>query len=131
MTSPDEGRLIQANGISVYDWGAAVAWLTAVARPDRVRTLTAISPGDHYLDGQAEGATGTVPALDQAVGAEQRPVAGLELDVQPGRARVQAGRRREPVGGHDLQARGPGRQLDRRMVPAVDSAGQGEASGED
>ena len=52
MTSPDEGRLIQANGISVYDWGAAVAWLTAITRPDRVRTLTAISAGDHYLDGE-------------------------------------------------------------------------------
>jgi pimeloyl-ACP methyl ester carboxylesterase len=26
-----------------HDWGAAVAWLTAVMRPDRVRTLTAIS----------------------------------------------------------------------------------------
>jgi pimeloyl-ACP methyl ester carboxylesterase len=26
-----------------HDWGAAVAWLTAITRPDRVRTLTAIS----------------------------------------------------------------------------------------
>jgi pimeloyl-ACP methyl ester carboxylesterase len=26
-----------------HDWGAAVAWLTAIMRPDRVRTLTAIS----------------------------------------------------------------------------------------
>jgi pimeloyl-ACP methyl ester carboxylesterase len=26
-----------------HDWGAAVAWLTAMVRPDRVRTLTAIS----------------------------------------------------------------------------------------
>ena len=26
-----------------HDWGAAAAWLTAIRRPDRVRTLTAIS----------------------------------------------------------------------------------------
>jgi pimeloyl-ACP methyl ester carboxylesterase len=59
MTSPDDGRVIEANGISVsalldglgvgaahvvgHDWGAAVAWLTAILCPDRVRTLTVIS----------------------------------------------------------------------------------------
>jgi pimeloyl-ACP methyl ester carboxylesterase len=26
-----------------HDWGAAVAWLTAILCPDRVRTLTSIS----------------------------------------------------------------------------------------
>jgi hypothetical protein len=43
-----------------------------------------------YLVVQVEESPGAVPGLDQPVGVEQQPVTGLELDVLPGRARVQA-----------------------------------------
>ena len=34
---------VEAAHVVGHDWGAAVAWLTAILRPDRVRTLTVIS----------------------------------------------------------------------------------------
>src|SRR5207245_9166498 len=34
---------VQAAHVVGHDWGAAVAWLTAMRCPDRVRTLTVIS----------------------------------------------------------------------------------------
>jgi pimeloyl-ACP methyl ester carboxylesterase len=44
----DVGALLDQLGTGAahvvgHDWGAAVAWLTAILQPDRVRTLTAIS----------------------------------------------------------------------------------------
>jgi len=44
----DVGAILDALGIAKahvvgHDWGAAVAWLTAIYLPDRVRTLTALS----------------------------------------------------------------------------------------
>src|SRR6266496_5379561 len=38
-----DGLGVQAAHVVGHDWGAAVAWLTAILCPDRVRTLTAIS----------------------------------------------------------------------------------------
>ena len=44
----DVAAVLDACGVEVahvvgHDWGAAVAWLTAMYLPDRVRTLTALS----------------------------------------------------------------------------------------
>jgi pimeloyl-ACP methyl ester carboxylesterase len=44
----DMGAVLDACGVEQahvvgHDWGSAVAWLTAISLPDRVRTLTAIS----------------------------------------------------------------------------------------
>ena len=38
-----DGLGVQAAHVIGHDWGAAVAWLTAILCPDRVRTLTVIS----------------------------------------------------------------------------------------
>ena len=47
-----------------HDWGAAVAWLTAMYLPDRVRTLTAISvPHLGVPDDDPPAGDGLVPAL--------------------------------------------------------------------
>ena len=76
---------------------------------------------DHPLDGgvqvgqgQGRGHVGievkeaarAIAGLGQPVGIEQQPVTRLQRDVLPGRARLQAERRHELLGGHELQSPG-------------------------
>jgi pimeloyl-ACP methyl ester carboxylesterase len=67
----DVAAVLDACGVEVahvvgHDWGAAVAWLTAMYLPDRVRTLTALS----------------VPHLGAAVTRRQREMAWYQLFFQ-------------------------------------------------
>jgi pimeloyl-ACP methyl ester carboxylesterase len=67
----DVAAVLDACGVEVahvvgHDWGAAVAWLTAMYLPDRVRTLTVLS----------------VPHLGAAVTRRQREMAWYQLFFQ-------------------------------------------------
>lgn len=71
---------------------------------------------------EVEESARAVPCLDQAVGVEQQPVARLQRDILPGRARMQAERRHRVLQGNDLQPGAVGAYLDGRMVTAIDNA---------
>jgi pimeloyl-ACP methyl ester carboxylesterase len=71
---------------------------------------------------EGEEAARPVPGLHQAVGIEQQPVVRAQGNVLRGRMRMQAQGRLVAWRGHQLQAPGIGRQLDRRVVAAVDDA---------